>query len=175
MIKDIECNDFKVLNLRESEDFKDDTSWISSKYLEINDSIILNQDFDAFIQDNKDIQTIVIGPKKIKANLNKIIQKRELGKIYQLLKEISEFKLDILLRRIEYNQLIFKYAVKIFIELDLIIKHGEYYIVKENVIKTDLQNSPTYVQLEEKKKIIDLVYYDYNSHIKTYFKQLMEA
>ena len=37
------------------------------------------------------------------------------------------------LRRIEYNQLIFKYAVKIFIELDLIIKNGEYYIVKENV------------------------------------------
>ena len=75
----------------------------------------------------------------------------------------------------EYNQINLIYVEKIFIEFDLIIKNGEYYIVKENVIKTDLQKSSTYVQLEEKKKIIDLIYYDYNSHIKTYFKQLMEA
>jgi single-stranded-DNA-specific exonuclease len=175
MIKDIECNDFQVLNLRESNDYKENISWIPQGYLEVNDSIVLNTDFIDFLKVNKHIKTIVVGPKKIKANLNKITQKRELGKIYQLLQEIHEFKLDILLRRIEYNQLIFKYAVKIFIELNLIIKNGDYYIVNENVIKTDLQKSPTYVQLEEKKKIIDFIYYDYNSHIKTYFKEIMEA
>ena len=119
--------------------------------------------------------TLLIGPKKIKANLTKVTQKRELGKIYQLLKEIKEFKLDILFRRIEYNQIIFRNAVKIFIELGLIVKNDDIYMVKENVLKTDLQNSKTFVQLVEKKKLMDLIYYDYNSHIKNYFKEILEV
>ena len=127
------------------------------------------------LKTNKDYGTIVISPKEIRANFNKIVQKRELGKIYQLLKEIHEFKLDILLRRIEYNQIILNYAVKIFIELGLIIKNDEFYLVKDDVIKTELQKSPTYLEVVEKKKIIDLIYYDYNSHIKSYLKKLMEV
>ena len=174
MIKDIECKDFQVLNLRESDEFDKDLKWIKSDYLFIDDELILNNDINKYLKDSNK-KTILIGPKKIKANLNKITQKRELGKIYQLLKEIKEFKLNILLRRIEYNPIIFRYAVKIFFDLGLIVKNEDLYIVKDNVSKTDLQNSPTYVQLVEKKKLIDLVYYDYNSHIKNYFKEIMEA
>ena len=155
--------------------FKSDKSWITGQYLEINDSIVLNNNFKELLKANKDYETIVISPKVIKANFNKIIQKRELGKIYQLLKEIHEFKLDILLRRIEYNQIILKYAVEIFVELDLIEKNDEYYIVKDDVIRTELQKSPTFLELVEKKKIIDLIYYDYNSHIKSYLKERMEG
>ena len=175
MIKDVECLDFQVLNLRESGYFEFDRSWITGKYLEINDSIVLNNNFKELLNDNKEFGTIVISPKRVKANFNKIIQKRELGKIYQLLKEIHEFKLDILLRRIEYNQIILKYAVDIFIELDLIVKNDEYYLVKNDVIRTELQKSSTYLEVVQKKKIIDLIYYDYNSHIKSYLKELMEV
>ncbi len=175
MIKDIECLDFQVLNLRESYNYQEDRSWIVSDYFEINDEMILERSYENILLESVGIQTMVITPQVTKANLNKLINKRELGKIYQMLRDIDEFKLDILLRRIEFDQLILKFAIQIFVELKLLEKHDDYYIVKENVIKTDLQNSATYVKLEEAKKIIDLIYYDYQSHIKTFFKAKMEA
>ena len=175
MLKDVECNNFQVLNFRESDDFDKDIKWVKHDYQLIDDEIILNNDINKYLNDSVSKMTILIGPKKVKVNLSKVTQKRELGKIYQLLKEIKEFKLDILFRRIEYNQIIFRNAVKIFIELGLIVKNDDIYMVKENVLKTDLQNSKTFVQLVEKKKLMDLIYYDYNSHIKNYFKEILEV
>ncbi len=175
MIKDIECNEFQVLNLRDSVNYQEELSWITGKYCEINDALVLDKGINEIISNSKSVKTIVLSPRKTKININKLINKRELGKIYQMLKEIKEFKLDVLLRRIEYNQIDLKYAIKVFIDLDLIEKNDEYYIIKENVLKTDLQNSPTYVKLEEAKKVIDLIYYDFLSHIRTYFKEKMEA
>jgi len=175
MIKDIECPDFQVLNLRETYNYEEDKRWIVGDYFEINDELILERSYENILLEAEGVLTMVITPQVAKANLNKLINKRELGKIYQMLREIDEFKLDILLRRIEYDQLILKFAIQIFLELNLLEKDEEYYIVKENVIKTDLQNSATYVKLEEAKKIIDLLYYDYLSHIRTFFKAKMEA
>lgn len=175
MIKDIQCPHLQVLNMRESKDYEEERKWIMNRYVEINDEIILEQGINSYLLENKDIRTLVITPQKLKANINKLINKRELGKIYQMLKEIREFKLDILLRRIEYNQVILRYAIQIFMELDFIEKTDDYYIIKDNVLKTDLQNSSTFVQLEEAKKIIDLIYYDYLSHIRTYFSEKLEA
>jgi ssDNA-specific exonuclease RecJ len=91
-----------------------------------------------------------------------------------MLKEIHEFKLDLLLRRIEYDKLILKYAIKVFLELDLIYKKDDFYVVRENALKTDLQKSSTYVKLEEVKKLTDFLYQDYISHIRTYFRKQME-
>ncbi|XMB72549.1 single-stranded-DNA-specific exonuclease RecJ [Mycoplasmatota bacterium WC30] len=175
MIRDIECKDLQVLDLRNAYDYPNDKKWIVGNYLEVNDMVIVNDELNDFITNNKDIKTIVLGPRKTKANFNKIVNKRELGKIYTMLKEIGEFKLEVLLRRIEYNQLILKYAIKIFIELELIVKNEDYYLVKENAIKNELQNSFTYNKLLEAKKMIDFIYFDYPSHIKTYFKDQMEV
>ncbi len=175
MIKDINCEDLQVLDLRTAYDYPNDKKWIVGEYWEVNDMVIVNDELDEFIKTNKDIKIIVLGPRKTKANFNKVVNKRELGKIYTMLKEIGEFKLEVLLRRIEYNQLILKYAIKIFIELNLIVKNEDFYLVKENAIKTDLQSSPTYVKLVEAKKLIDFIYFDYPSHIRTYFKEQMEV
>ncbi len=175
MIKDIECPDFQVLNLRDSKNYDDEVKWIASDHFDINDQMILEHTTESILLENKNKATMVIAPQALRTNLNKLVNKRELGKIYQMLKEINEFKLDILLRRIEYDPLILKYAIQIFVELDLIEKNDDYYLIKENVIKTDLQNSLTFVKLEEAKKIIDLLYFDYLSHIKTYFMTKMEA
>ena len=175
MIKDVVCNSLQVLDLRSSDHYLSDLSWIKNTFIELNDSIVLEQDFHDYISQSNLSNTFVISPQKIKANLNKVLVKSELGKIYQMLKEIKEFKLDILMRRIEFNQLILKYAIKIFIELHLITRKDEYYVVVEDAIKTDLQESQTYMELTEKKKIIDLLYYDYISHIKTYLENELEA
>ncbi len=175
MIKDVECKDLQVLDFRSSEYFLYEVSWIKNNYLEINDSIVLENDFKEYIKHHNTNNTFVISPQKIKANLNKVVLKRELGKIYQMLKEIKEFKLDVLLRRIEFNQLVLKYAIKIFIELNLISREDGYYVVREDAIKTELQNSPTYNELAEKKKIIDLLYFDYISHIRSYILEELEA
>lgn len=174
MIKDVECLHLQVLDFRTTENYEIEKKWVLNKYWEMNDELVLKEDIDKYIKSHIDIKTIMLGPKKIKTNLNKVIYKKELGKIYQMLKEIKEFKIEILLRRIEYDKLILNYAIQIFQELDLIYKVDDYYIVKEKVLKTDLQNSPTYGKLEGKKKMIDFLYLDYLSHIKNYFYKHME-
>ncbi len=174
MVKDVECLDFQVINLREDDDYSEAKKWIISDAFEINDEELIEDGLDSLLLKNKAKGTMVITPRNPKINVNKLTNKRDLGKIYQMLKEINEFKLDILLRRIEYNPLILKKAIQIFLELDLIEKNNDYYTIKENVIKTDLQNSSTFVKLEEIKKALDLIYLDYLSHIKTYFKAKME-
>jgi len=174
MIKDISCPNFQVLNLRESSDFEAEKKWIINDYLELNDRILLEENLDTLIQANREKQTVLISPKQLRLDFKKLTSKREIGKIYQMLKEIKEFKLDLLLRRMEYNPYLLKFAIQIFKELDFLEKNGEYYSIKENVLKTDLQSSNTYVTLEEIKKIYDLIYFDYNSHIKTYFTKIVE-
>ena len=174
MIKDVECLNLQVLDLRESKDYHNDKKWILNDFWELNDSILLENDLNTLIMDNYTRKTIVITPRKTKINLNKLVYKPELGKIYQMLKEIHEFKLDLLLRRIEYDKLILKYAIKVFLELDLIYKKDDFYVVRENALKTDLQKSSTYVKLEEVKKLTDFLYQDYISHIRTYFRKQME-
>lgn len=175
MIKDVECPNLQVLDLRESENYQNDKSWILNNAWELNDTILLENDLNQLIMDNYDLKTIIISPKQTKINLNKLVYKPELGKIYQMLKEIHEFKLDLLFRRIEYDKLILKYAIDIFIELDLIFKKDDFYIVREDALKTDLKNSPTYVRLEGVKKLLDFLYQDYTSHIRTYFRKQMEV
>ncbi|MBI9009287.1 MAG: single-stranded-DNA-specific exonuclease RecJ [Tenericutes bacterium] len=174
MIKDVSCPNLQVLDMRESKDYNNDVKWVFNDFWEINDSILLENDLETLIMDHYNTKTIIIGPKKTKINLNKLVYKPELGKIYQMLKEIHEFKLDLLLRRLEYDKLILKYAIKIFFELDLIYKQEDFYVVREDALKTDLQNSPTYVKLEGVKKQLDFLYQDYVSHIRTYFKKQME-
>ena len=159
MIKDIECKDFQILNLRDSDSCKKQIKWIINDYIEINDLILLEKDLKKVLKENSQKQTILITPKKLHLDFKKFTSKRELGKIYQMLKDIKEFKLDLLLKRMEYNPYLLKYSVQIFKELGFIEK---------------TRNSSTYVTLEEIKKIHDLIYYDYYSHIKTYFKNLME-
>ncbi len=174
MIKDIECKNFQILNLRDSDSCKKEIEWIINDYIEINDLVILKKDLKELLRENKEKQTLLITPKQLHLDFKKFTSKRELAKIYQMLKDIKEFKLDLLLRRMEYNPYLLKFSVQIFKELGFIEKKGEYFSIKENVLKTDLQNSSTYVTLEEIKKTHDLIYYDYYSHIKTYFKNLME-
>ncbi|MBN2540185.1 MAG: single-stranded-DNA-specific exonuclease RecJ [Bacilli bacterium] len=174
MIKDVQCNDIQILNMRECADYEQEKKWIISDYIELNDEILLEQPLSEYLTHNKDKRTIVITPRQLKIDMKKFISKRELGKIYSMLKEIKEFKPELLYRRLEYNPLLLKYAVQIFIDLDLIEKTEDYYQIKENVLKTDLQNSSIYVTLEEIKKLTDLIYYDYDSHIKTYFVNKLE-
>jgi len=175
MIKDVECNNLQVLDFRTSSKYEDEKAWVTTKTFEINDEIIIEENMDNYIKKNIDTRTIILSPKHTKANLNKLVYKRELGKIYQMLKEIKEFKLDILLRRLEYDKLVLKYAILIFLDLDLIYQQDDCYIVRENALKTDLKNSPTYVKLEGAKKFIDFIYQDYLSHIRTYFRKQMEV
>ena len=138
MIKDVECPKLQILDMRNSRDYRNEKSWILNDAWEINDSILLEKDLNTLIMDNYDKKTIIITPRKTKINLNKLVYKPELGKIYQMLKEIHEFKLDLLLRRIEYDKLILKYAIKIFLELDLIYKSDDFYVVREDALKQEL-------------------------------------
>ncbi len=174
MIKDVRCKDLQVIDFRTFDNYDTLTQNIISNTVEINDFILLENDLNQLILENKENPTFLITPKQLDFNLNKLITRRELGKIYQMLKEIKEFKLELLLRRLEYDKLVLKYAIKIFLDLKLIDSINDYYIVNESALKTDLQNSPTYVKLEGVKKHIDFIYMDYLSHIKTYFKKHME-
>lgn len=174
MIKDVRCDQIQVLDFRNYEKTDSLKKWILPEYFEVNNLVCIENDLDDLINKNKEIKTILLSPKIKDINLQKLITRRELGKIYQMLKEIKEFKLDLLLRRLEYDKLLLKFAIQIFLELDLITQIKDYYLVNESALKTNLQNSPTYVKLEGVKKQIDFLYLDYLSHIKTYFAKHME-
>lgn len=174
MIKDVECQAFQVLDLRATHQVEDDRKWIEQPYLEIDDDLLMNTNLKSYLKTQKDIGTILITPKKSHLNLNKIVQKRELGKIYAMLKEIKEFNRDMLLRRMEYDPKILSLAIQIFMELNLIELDDDVYRVDEQPLKTDLEKSKTYKDMEIAKKMIDFVYLDYLSHIRTYFRKLME-
>ncbi len=84
MIKDIECKDFQVLNLRDSNSCRKEKEWIINDYVEINDSILLEKDIIELLKENYDRQTVLITPKLLHLDFKKFTSKKEMGKIYQM-------------------------------------------------------------------------------------------
>lgn len=169
MIKDIECNHLQIFDYRRSND----------KILEYlrEDAIVYD---DVFITENdnlskslKNSKTILLLPKTKKYNLNQIIDRVELGKIYKYFEKLNHFSLDDLNYHL-YQDFIFDKALKIFIELGLVEVIENTYLVKTHTSKMELNESPTYQSILDKFQHINFIYQSDALVIKKYFQQILE-
>jgi single-stranded-DNA-specific exonuclease len=169
MIKDIECRHLQIFDYRRSND--NILEYLREDAIFYNDDFIIeNNDLAKALSDSK---TIVLLPKNKKYNLNQIIDRVELGKIYKYFEKLNHFSLDDLNYNL-YQELILTKAIKIFIELGLVEVLEKTYHVKTHTSKMELNDSPTYQAILDKFQHMNFIYQNEISTIKNYFKQILE-
>jgi ssDNA-specific exonuclease RecJ len=132
--------------------------------------IIENSEYPVEIETRK---TVCLLPKTKKYNLNELIDRVELGKIYRSLEKLHSFT-KVELTQLKRMELVIDKAIEIFCELDLLTKENETYKFKGSKDKLELINSKTYQELLEKQKEINFIYQKDLQDIKNYLNNKME-
>lgn len=169
MIKDISTDMLQVLDFRKNKD--DSISYLREETLLLNDtSILKNNDW---MTDLKKYKTVALLPRDKTLNINPLIDRLELGKIYQYFEKLDHFqKKD--LNYFNYDEFIYENALKIFVELGLIDNINENYQVLRVSKKMDLNNSKTFKQMNDNFHFINFIYQNDLQTIKQYFNQILE-
>ncbi|HPD99822.1 MAG TPA: single-stranded-DNA-specific exonuclease RecJ [Bacillota bacterium] len=169
MIKDISTDMLQVLDFRKSKD--DSISYLREETLHLNDnSIIKNHDW---ITDLKRYKTVALLPREKALSINPLIDRSELGKIYQYFEKLDHFQKEDL-NYFNYDEFIYENALKIFVELGLIDNINEKYQVLRVSKKMDLNNSKTFKQMNDNFHFINFIYQNDLQTIKQYFNQILE-
>jgi single-stranded-DNA-specific exonuclease len=169
MIKDISTDMFQVFDYRKIN--HEINSYIREETVQLNDSLVIEtNDFEDNI---KKFKTVALLPREKKYNLNPIVDRLELGKIYQYFEKLDHFSKDDL-NYFNYNEFIYENALKIFVELGLIDNiNGNYQVLKVSK-KMDLNNSRTFKNLTDKFNLINYLYQNDLPTLKQYFNQILE-
>lgn len=169
MIKDISCNELQVLDYRKTNvQVKD---YLLKNVIIYDDAYIIEH--DDFLLDVMKYKTIALLPKSRKYNINHLVDRVELGKIFRLLEKQGYFTEKDLLELL-YPQQILKIAINIFDDLGFVEKKDNQKKIKNVATKIELTTSKTYQKTLEKHHFIDFLYQSDLSRIKTYFKEIME-
>jgi single-stranded-DNA-specific exonuclease len=168
MIKDLACKHLQIFDYRKEYiqgiEFPNETILLNDSY------IIENNDL---VERLKTFPTIALLPKEKKYNLNQIIDRKELGKVYVYLEKLDHFTFDDLNFN-QFSEFVFDKALKIFCELGLIENNSNIYHLKNTNLKMDLKTSKTYQSVLEMWKNIDFIYQNDLKVLKMYFKELLE-
>jgi single-stranded-DNA-specific exonuclease len=167
-IKDIKCSHFQVYDFRKNTKGLD---YLFENVYLLNDTVIIeNSEYPVEIETRK---TVCLLPKTKKYNLNELIDRVELGKIYRSLEKLHSFT-KVELTQLKRMELVIDKAIEIFCELDLLTKENETYKFKGSKDKLELINSKTYQELLEKQKEINFIYQKDLQDIKNYLNNKME-
>jgi single-stranded-DNA-specific exonuclease len=166
LIKDLKCNDLQVFKLEDI----DELYFEQTEYLFVNDSFIIES--DSFDEQIKQKRSIVMCPRKKEYNMNLIIDKMELGKIYRNLEKIKEFTLDDVWDK-HANKAIIK-ILEIFKEINLIKQSEDRFFVEKVSTKMNLNDSKTYCDMVDKYKLIEQIYKSSKYEVDNFFKRILE-
>ncbi len=169
MIKDIKTDEFQVYDYRNSYDQNLDNLYEYIVHYS-DDFVIENDDYLKKITQDK---AIALLPKTKKYNLNQIVDRVELGKIYRYLEKLKTFKLSDINQE-KFDEFTLNTALGIFLELGLITLNENRYQIKLNSVKIDLNSSKIYQKTLEKYHHITYVYQNDLPKLKTYFMQILE-
>jgi len=169
MIKDIECQMVQIFDYRKSGEKI--IPYLRENAIIYNDTFIIEE--ANFVDQFKESKTVVLLPKEKKHNLNLLIDRKELGKVYLYFEKLNHFTLDDLNFRL-FSEFVYLKALKIFSELGLIEGSNQIYHVKTKSLKMDLNTSPTYQELINKFQHMSFIYSSDINTINAYFRQLLE-
>lgn len=174
MIKDISCDELQVLDMRKSMNYQETRKWVNNSFVELDDRILLEKNLELILEQTKYIKTYCIKPKEYRTSYNKIANRTELQKIFVMLRGYQEFNIDTLVKRTDYTFLVLDQAVKIFKELNLVEETKNGQKINRSVQKVDLNDSPLFGRLLEKKEQINWLYTEDIIKIKEFFKKKLE-
>ncbi len=174
MIKDISCDGVQVLDMRKTQDYSETCKWVSNRIVEIDDKVLMENSLEHILEKTKFIKTYCIKPKEYRTSYNKIANRTELQKIFAMLRGYQEFTVDMLVKRTDYTFLVLDQAVRIFTELNLIEKTKDGLRVNRSVQKVDLNDSPIFRRLLDKKEQINWLYTEDIIKIKEFFIKKLE-
>ena len=169
MIKDIECQDVQIFDYRKSGEKI--IPYLRENAIIYNDTFIIEE--DNFIDKFRENKTVVLLPKDKKHNLNLLIDRKELGKVYLYFEKLNHFSLDDLNFNL-FSEFVYLKALKIFTELGLIEGSNNIYQVKSKSLKTELSASSSYRKLIDKFQHMSFIYSSDINTINAYFRQLLE-
>jgi single-stranded-DNA-specific exonuclease len=169
MIKDIVCKHPQIFDYRKTNE--DITPFLRENFIVYDDTYIIeNNDISSEFKEKK---TVVVLPKERKYNLNQVIDRKELGKIYLYFEKLNHFSIDDLNFQ-HFSEFAYLSAIKIFCELGLLEVNNDFYQIKRKSLKLNLNTSKTYSDLLDKFQHANFIYQTDNHTLTTYFKQILE-
>jgi len=169
MIKDIKTDDFQIFDFRNG--YLQNLENLYQNIILYSDDFIVEN--DDYLKQVKAAKTIALLPKTKKYNLNQIVDRVELGKVYRLFEKLKRFKRSDLSEE-KIDDFTYDTALDIFIELGLVSFADNHYQINSNSVKIDLNNSSVYQKILEKYQHITYIYLCDITKLKTYFIQKLE-
>lgn len=167
-IKDVKCSHLQVYDFRKNDKGLD---YLFDNVFAISDSVIV-ENYD-YIEEVKARKSVCLLPKTKKYNLNELIDRVELGKIYRALEKLGSFDSQELLK-INRSELILKKAVKIFKELGFLTEDKGLYTLVKSKNRLELNNSKEYQNILDAQKTIVNIYQKDLESVKDYLNKKME-
>jgi hypothetical protein len=169
MIKDVACDHLQIYDYRKNADSI--LEYVKNAVVYNDTSIIEEEKLETKI---KEELTVCMLPRDKKYNLNQIIDRSELGKIYKMLQKRKRF-LPEEVKESSYSDRIILTAIKIFTELSLLETDKDGYVtINNNSTKMDLNDSPTYKNTLNQFQQINFLYQSDYMTLKKYFEQILE-
>jgi single-stranded-DNA-specific exonuclease len=167
MLTDLRCSHIQVMDFRQSYQSDFIQNQLFDDYHIIDDEIILN---------TNDLKRLMTGyksyalfPKSSNHNLNILLDRNEIVKVYIKLKKRQQFDIFDIMKAVGVDEWTAKKLISIFKDLDLIVDLKNGFGIQERA-KTDLTVSKTYQDLLAKKKTIDWLYQSTIERIKKYLE-----
>lgn len=167
MLTDLRCSHVQVMDFRQSYQSDFIQNQLFDDYQIIDDEIILN---------TNDLKKLMTGyksyalfPKSSNHNLNILLDRNEIVKVYIKLKKRQQFDIFDIMKAVGVDEWTAKKLISIFKDLDLIVDLKNGFGIQERA-KTDLTVSKTYQDLLAKKKTIDWLYQSTIERIKKYLE-----
>jgi len=157
MVKDLQCKNFQVLDLRNQTIFPDGVLWMKPSSFTISDETLLDGNLKQILFEQKP-KTIVLLPRNHQDMIDASVEKETYIRIYKAITEIGDITLFDLEQKTKYPVWTIRKALEVFLELNLIQKTEEGFSKGAGAVKSDLHTSPTYQMLEDLKETSDWLY-----------------
>ncbi len=173
MIKDMKCDDFQLLDLRDDTAFLNGRGWIKNANLVINDKILITNELNNLIKEQKP-NTVLLTPKVMDSALSLAYNKETYRLVYKILPDKRKITLYEIEKKSKLPLYVIHKIIQAFIELNFISVFEDGYLKSEAAKKTELSLSPTYQQIESIYKLENWLYSDSITNIKKAMKAWME-
>ena len=167
MLTDLRCSHLQVMDFRQSYQSDFIQNQLFDDYQIVDDEVILNtNDLKKLMTGYKSYALV---PKSSNHNLNILLDRNEIVKVYIKLKKRQHFDIFDIMKAVGVDEWTAQKLISIFKDLDLIVDLENGFGIQERA-KTDLTVSKTYQDLLAKKKTIDWLYQSTIERIKKYLE-----
>lgn len=172
MIRDLRCNDFQVLDLRNKDIYQNAIGWIRTVTTLVSDENLMDGSLLKTLREQRP-KTILLVPERHLTMIRDVVDKETYIRIYKSFPQ-GPFTLSEVEKKTKDSIWVLKKVIDVFMELGLLSKTVEGWTKETPENKKELFTSPLFQSLRELNKMANWLYQETQLNIKNTLFSWME-